>query len=123
MAELWAVRDGLSICVDRNFHAVIIEMDALAIIEAITNPSQPNAVLSAIVKDCRQLASRIPWTRFSHCFREANKCAYHLAKTGTRHQVGITMYDSPPADLEHLFDFDASGLYLNRRCPESLVFC
>ena len=48
MAELWAVRDGLSICVDRNFHAVIIEMDALAIIEAITNPSQPNAVLSAI---------------------------------------------------------------------------
>ena len=98
-------------------------MDALTIIEATTNPTQPNVVLSAIVKDCRQLASRIPRIRFSHCFREANRCADHLAKTGTRHQVGITMYDSPPTDLEHLFDFDASGLYLNRRCPETLAFC
>ena len=34
-AELWALRDGLTIYVDRNFHAIEVEMDAKAIIDIL----------------------------------------------------------------------------------------
>ena len=60
MAELWVVRDGLTLCLNRNFPAVIIELDAKAIIDVISNPNQPNSVISSIVNDCKHLAARIP---------------------------------------------------------------
>ena len=65
MAELWVVRDGLTLCLDRNFPDVIIELDAKAIIDVISNPNQPNSIISSIVNDCRHLASKIPQTRFN----------------------------------------------------------
>jgi len=60
MAELWVVRDGLTLCLDRNFPDVIIELDAKAIIDMISNPNQPNSIISSNVNDCKQLTTRIP---------------------------------------------------------------
>lgn len=37
MAELWALQDGLILCIERNFHAAEIEMDAKALIDVLTN--------------------------------------------------------------------------------------
>ena len=74
------MRDDLTLCLNRNFLVVIIDLDAKAVINVISNPNQPNSIISSIVNDCMHLASKIPWTRFSHYFREANRCANHLAK-------------------------------------------
>ena len=102
--------DGLTLCLNINFPTVIIELDAKAVINVISNPNQPNSIISSNVNDCRHLASRIPQTRFSHYFREANRCANHLAKWGTHQSLGLIMYDSPPMDLEKYHSFEFSGL-------------
>lgn len=82
MAELWAIRDGLLLCVERNFQAVVIELDAKAVCDVLCNPTQTNTIISPIVDVCRQLAERTPQVRFKHCYKEANKCADGLAKMG-----------------------------------------
>lgn len=45
------MRDGFTLCLNRNFPAVIIELDAKAVINVISNPNQPNSIISSIVND------------------------------------------------------------------------
>ena len=79
MAELWAVRDGLSLCLHRNFPDVELELDAKSIFDVLTNPNQSNATISAILDYCRQMVAQIPQFRVRPCYREANRCANKLA--------------------------------------------
>ena len=55
LAELWALRDGLSLCVDRSILAVDVELDAKSIVDAIVNPDYSNIFASALLDDCRHL--------------------------------------------------------------------
>ena len=55
--ELWALRDGLSICVERSSPAIEVELDAKAIIDILVQPIQSNSLVSPLLDDCRQLAS------------------------------------------------------------------
>lgn len=82
MDELWAVRDGLLLCVERNFQALEIELDAKAVCDVLCNPIQTKIIILPIVDDCRQLVTRIPQVRFKHYFREANRCIDGLARMG-----------------------------------------
>ena len=59
IAELWALRDGLILCHNLNFHAIVIHTDAQAIVEAIKNASYSNHIVMPIVDDCRQLISQL----------------------------------------------------------------
>ena len=120
LAELWALRDGLSLCVDRSILAVDVELDAKSIVDAIVNPDYSNIFASALLDDCRHLIQQIPQVRFKHCFREANRCADALARMGGLQEDVFTVFESPPVDISILLEFDSKGLYLNRLCPVSL---
>ena len=52
-AELWALRDGLTICVDRNFQAIEVEMDAKTTINFLQKTNQTNPIISPLLDDCR----------------------------------------------------------------------
>ena len=117
LAELWALRDGLRLCVSRKFHAVEVEIDAKAIVDALNNPRYSNLFVSAIMDDCRTLFSQIPRTCFRHCYREMNRCADALARKGGCQAAGFLIFESPPVDISSLVDFDLSGWYLSRLCP------
>ena len=65
-AELWVLRDGLSICVEKNYSALEVELDAKAIIDILLTPSQANSYVSPLLEDCRHLASQIPRIQFKH---------------------------------------------------------
>ena len=45
MAELWALRDGLHLCLQANAHSIIIEVDAKAIVDAFNSPTSYNALV------------------------------------------------------------------------------
>lgn len=60
LAELWAFRDGLNLCLNHNFAAVEVEIDAKAIVDAISNPNYTNLFVSPLMDDCRLLVSQIP---------------------------------------------------------------
>ena len=56
-AELWALRDGLIIYVDKKFQAIEVEIDAKAIIDILQKANQANPIISPLLDDCKQLAS------------------------------------------------------------------
>ena len=55
MAELWAIRDGLMLCVERNLDMVEIEMDAKAVVDMLGNPQYCNRSISSLLEDCRKM--------------------------------------------------------------------
>lgn len=54
-AEIWALRDGLTTCVNRNFQAVEVELDAKVIIDVLQNLTQINPIISPLLDDCKPL--------------------------------------------------------------------
>ena len=60
LAELCVLRDGLQLCLQTHAQAVVIELDAKAIVDAFNSPTFSNSVVSSIMDECRYLATRIP---------------------------------------------------------------
>ena len=96
MAELWALRDGLSMCVDMQIPALEVEFDAKVVADLMNNTTSLNADFAAIVADCRQLLSQIPQVKVYHCYREANRCADALARLGCTISLNVMFFNSPP---------------------------
>ena len=67
LAELCALHDGFSMCLKHNFATVEVEIDAKAIVDAISNPNYTNLFVSPLMDDCKLLVSRIPQICFRHC--------------------------------------------------------
>ncbi|KAL0005366.1 hypothetical protein SO802_012927 [Lithocarpus litseifolius] len=116
-AELWALRDGLSLCLSLNIYAVEVEIDAKVVCGWITNSSSSNLNLSPLIVDCRTLLSRIPQVKLNHCYREANQCADALAKKGSVYQQDFMIFDSPPVDISMLLYYDSISMYFERTSP------
>lgn len=57
LPKLWALRDGLSMCIDLGINALIIESDAKVAVDLLNDDSLSNAANAPIVVDCRLLLS------------------------------------------------------------------
>ena len=75
-AELWALRDGIDLCLAVNLPAVEIELDAKLMEGGNLNGND------VIVADCREGLKKIPLVRIQHCYRETNKCADAFVRLG-----------------------------------------
>ena len=49
LAELWAIRDGLMLCIDCNLTMVEVELDAKTIVHLLANPLYSNCPLFPIL--------------------------------------------------------------------------
>ena len=112
LAELWALQDGLLLCLQVHAQAVFIELDAKAIVDAFNLQTYSNTIVSSIMDDCKHLITQIPQTRFKHVYREANRCADFLAKLGTLLERDFIVFSSPHVDLLSILKANASGLML-----------
>ena len=123
LAELWALRDGLFLCLQAHVQAVIIEMDAKTIVDAFSHQSNSNVIISSLMDDCRYLVTQIPQVRFRHVYREANRCADHLAKLGSSMDVDFAIFSCPLVDILPIFETDCHGLFVRRLCSEPVFVC
>ena len=57
LAKLWALRDGLLLCLKSHIKAMIIEMDAKAIVDAFSHQNNSNSIISSLMDDCKQLVT------------------------------------------------------------------
>lgn len=117
LAELWALHDGLQLCLQIQAQAVLIELDSKTILDAFNSQAYSSTIVSSIMDDCRHMILRIPQTCLRHIYREANRCADYLAKVGTSIKGDFIVFHSPPVDLLSILEADASWLYVNRLCP------
>ena len=121
LTELWALRDGLRLCLQIQAQTVCIELDAKAVVDALSSHSCTNTVIYSIMEDCRHLVNQIPQTRVKHVYREANRCADLLAKIGTGLQNDFVIFSNPPVDLLSFLEDDVCGVFVNRLCPVLLA--
>ena len=104
----------------------MVELDAKALVDAFKNPSYANTIVSSLFDDCKRLAAQIPQLSIKHIYREANRCADHLANVGSDQSLDFSFFFCPPVDLVPLVMADCQGLYFNRLCPDLLLarqFC
>ena len=59
-AELRALRDGLTLCLQLRFPAAVVELDAQAIVNILSSSNSYNGDLCPLVDDCRELLRQIP---------------------------------------------------------------
>ena len=110
MAEIWALRDGLLLCHHMKLPAIVIELDAKALVDALNNPMYANSVISPLFDDCKLLVTWIPRLCIRHINREANKCADHLASIGALQSLDFVMHFCPHVDLLYFVEVDYLGL-------------
>ena len=53
IAEIWALRDWLNLCISMNLEAVEIEVDAKSIVDLVANENSTNNFITSLVDDCR----------------------------------------------------------------------
>ncbi|KAL0000246.1 hypothetical protein SO802_019848 [Lithocarpus litseifolius] len=121
VAELWGLRDGLMLCSNLNTSALVVEVDAKAIVDAFQNVHYENNIVSPVLDDCKQLISRFSRIKFNHCYRQSNCCADVLAKVVADQNSNFIYFECPPVDIRKVFEDDLNGVFLNRLCPKSDV--
>ena len=122
VAELWALKDGFQLCRQMNACAVMIELDAKSLVDALNNSSYYNFVISPLLDDCKLLIDQTPQVRVKHTYREANKCADRLANLGLFQYVDFLVHSDPSVELIPLIEADSLGSCCNRLCPGSFSF-
>ena len=103
IAELWALRDGLTIAKELEINNLIVEMDALSVVMLMNN-SSTNLLMEPLLFDYRNLLKDIPNKRIVHTFREANQFADALARFGGSSVSSFVVFLYPsPVMVEPLF--------------------
>nr|POE45886.1 hypothetical protein CFP56_40924 [Quercus suber] len=60
VAELWAIRDGLTRCCALSLEVVLVEVDASVVIPLVSQANHANGEFSSLIDDCRNLWASIP---------------------------------------------------------------
>ncbi|KAL0016461.1 hypothetical protein SO802_003530 [Lithocarpus litseifolius] len=112
MAELWALRDGLHMAAMENIHNLIVELDALAVVQLMKN-SITNFSLEPLLIDCRLLLRKFPNLQVEHAYMEVNQCADALARIGNNSNVPFILFGHPPPVVNRLCTLDIEGAFCN----------
>lgn len=112
VSELWSLKKGLQLALNKNITDLKIEMDASEAIQLLNNNIDHCNPCFNLINDCRLLLRRLHVTKIRHIFREANRCADLLAKEGrnTNDAAATTLLTNPmggcfnsfPANLDCL---------------------
>lgn len=95
-AELWALRDGVRMCIELQLPIVVVEMDALLMVNMISGVLAYSYRLSPLVDDCRAWLSKIPHTRVQHCYSKANAMIDAFTRHGATMEDDLVALNSPP---------------------------
>ena len=117
-AELWWLRDGLTMCSNLNISSLIVELDAKVVVDIFHNANYKNIIVSPILDECRHLMSKFDQVQVNHIYRQDNCCANALARMGAEQDISFLSLSCPPVDIRNSLDFDLSGLYSIRHGPE-----
>ena len=116
VAELWALQDGLNMCIELNLPVVIIELDAKLVVDLLKKWGGSLNGNDVIVADCKESLKKIPRTIIKYCFREANKCADALSRKGALFSQDFLSFSFPPSNVALLLSLDFAGTVYERVC-------
>ena len=80
----------------------------------LLNNDIENSLMEPFLTDCRNLLKEFPCNCVIHTFREANQCAYVLAKMGAQSLYSFDVFCNPPSVVEAILASDKVNMYCNR---------
>ena len=113
MAELWVFQDGLHMAAMENIHNLIVELDALVVVQLMKN-SIANLSLEPLLTDCRLFLRKFPNLRVDHAYREANQCTDTLARISSNSDVPFILFAHPPPMVDRLCTLNIEGAFCKR---------
>ena len=113
-AELWALRDGINLCISLNLQAVVIELDAKLVVDLLSKTTRSSNAIDTIAADCKEGLKKIPMTIMQQCYREANKCADALARWGALLPQDFVIFQELPIEVSFLLSLDSADVLYER---------
>ncbi|KAK6934581.1 Ribonuclease H domain [Dillenia turbinata] len=98
-AELWGVKDGLQLAIERGPKDIELEVDSLVVFSLLRDNSNLDHPVSALIRCCQSLMTVANVVEFSHTFREGNRCADLLASLGLDCSPRLHIFDSISSSL------------------------
>ncbi|KAE8718120.1 hypothetical protein F3Y22_tig00110017pilonHSYRG00017 [Hibiscus syriacus] len=99
-AEALACEQAVSLSRELRFFTVIIEGDALVVINKISQPSNGNSEIRAIVQNVQAMGRDFETLSFTHVRRSQNAAAHVLAKIGRSFLVRMVWLEVAPVEVE-----------------------
>ena len=116
VAELWALKDGLTMAKQMGIENICIKMDAEFIVQLVSRPSMVNLMLKPLLSKCRNLIQTFPNSLVVHVFREANGYADRLARMGAELVVTDFLFlFEPPDVVDEMLASDKAGIVFCNR--------
>ena len=96
LVELWALKDGLSMARNMCVENLIVNVDALEVVNLLSNTKATNRLTQPIMDACRTILQAFQEVQLQHCYRETNKAVDFLAKLGHSLSEPFVYYMTPP---------------------------
>ncbi|XVF87470.1 hypothetical protein PTKIN_Ptkin18bG0122500 [Pterospermum kingtungense] len=82
LIEALAAVDALEFASDRGFKEIVLEGDALSIINALQRPTEERSFIAHQIEERCAIISGFIQCKLQHCLRNCNEVAHQLAKLG-----------------------------------------
>ena len=99
---------------DLHIEKLIINVDALEVINLLSHTKATNRLTQPIVDYCRNTLQAFQEVQLQHCFRKTNCAADFLAKLGHSQLDHFVYYVSPPFGVMEVLTIDAIGVLYTR---------
>ena len=96
-----ALQDGVLLALELGISHVIVESDALSIIQAI-NEGVLGSELGHIVQNIKDISSSFSWCSFQHLKRSGNRATHELARAARDSGVTEVWKGVCPSFVEHI---------------------
>ncbi|XP_056695663.1 uncharacterized protein [Spinacia oleracea] len=111
VAELYAIREGLTMAVDYDIQNIELETDAEILVKLLKNLDDTyHHDLSPVLNDVACLMSRFRSIEFCHIPRNTNKVAHCFAQYAFCMEVGHKMFLNPPPFARVAYEGNLEGL-------------
>ena len=114
LVELWALKDGFSMARNMCVEKLIVNVDALEVVNLLSNTKATNQLTQPIVDACRTILQAFQEVQLQHCYRETNKAADFHAKLGRSLSKPFVYYMTPPFGITEVLSNDANAVFYKR---------
>ncbi|GLT60527.1 hypothetical protein SLA2020_412140 [Shorea laevis] len=101
VVELWSIRDGLKLAIDRNISHLIVESNSSTAIFLLSEDPSEFHPLSTLIFDCRDMLHQISHVKVVHMVWEANMAANAMAKVGHNILENFVIFDYIPYSIKY----------------------
>ncbi|XP_004292485.1 PREDICTED: putative ribonuclease H protein At1g65750-like [Fragaria vesca subsp. vesca] len=114
-AEAWGLFHGLKLASNLHISKLEIESDSAILVHLMKSANLSLHPLGSLLNGCKSMMSQMDDVKLSHVFRESNMTADVLAKCSISNDLGLILFEEPPAHAILVFLDDLVAVTRARR--------